>query len=446
MDYVQIVNLVSQIIFIIYAVLMAHFIVFGIVGFFKRAEFPHSDNKCKYGIVISARNEENVIGNLIQSIKNNNYPMDKIDIFVVAHNCDDKTAEVSRSLGAIVYENNDPLSGTKGCALNFLFKNIENDYGINSYDGFILLDADNLIKDDYIEKLNDAFNYFDKKSIVTSYRNSKNFGYNLMSGCYGIYFVQGNAIESRGRSLLGCSARVQGTGFVIPSVCVKKGWNYLTLTEDWEFTVDQDIAGYKIRYTDDAIFYDEQPTNVKIMFRQRVRWARGHLLVFYLRIKDLFKSLFSKKTTTRFSIYDITIYILPFCLVLFIIGFIQCLLLMVAPIFTEYTFYEIFIGEINGFSDLVFNGGYLIGMARSLVYGYLGFFLLTLLLFIIERDKIKGVSFIKKVGVCLTYPIFMTIQFLIDIVALFSRKLTWKVIPHKDRTNIFHIHKKNKIR
>lgn len=442
MDYVQIVNLISQIIFIIYAVLMAHFVVFGIVGIFKKTKYPHSDDKCRYGIVISARNEENVIGNLILSIKNNNYPMDKIEIFVAAHNCDDKTASVASSLGAHVYEINDPTSGTKGCALKALFEGIDKDYGIMNFDGFIMLDADNLIKDDYIEKLNDAFNYFDKKSIVTSYRNSKNFGYNLMSGCYGIYFVQGNAIESRGRSILGCSARVQGTGFVIPSVCVKKGWNYLTLTEDWEFTVDQDIAGYKIRYTDEAVFYDEQPTNVRIMFRQRVRWARGHLLVFYLRIKDLLKSLFSRKTKARFSIYDITIYILPFCLVLFIIGFIQCLLLMLAPLFTSYSFYDIFIGEITSFYDLVYGGGYLIGMARSLIFGYLGFFLLTALLFIVDHKKIKGVSFIKKIGICLTYPIFMTIQFIIDIVALFSRKLTWKVIPHKDRTNIFHIHKK----
>ena len=45
----------------------------------------------------------------LQTLENMGYPKDKLDIYVMAHNCTDKTAEVSRNLGAIVYEYNNNI-------------------------------------------------------------------------------------------------------------------------------------------------------------------------------------------------------------------------------------------------------------------------------------------------------------------------------------------------
>ena len=47
----------------------------------------------RYAVLISARNEENVIGNLIGSIRDQTYPSDLIDIWLVADNCTDNTAD-----------------------------------------------------------------------------------------------------------------------------------------------------------------------------------------------------------------------------------------------------------------------------------------------------------------------------------------------------------------
>lgn len=55
-----------------------------------------------YAILIAARNEEKVIGHLLDSIRNQKYPGEKITIFVVADNCTDATAEIARQAGAIV--------------------------------------------------------------------------------------------------------------------------------------------------------------------------------------------------------------------------------------------------------------------------------------------------------------------------------------------------------
>lgn len=45
-----------------------------------------------------------------------------------------------------------------------------------SFEGYFIFDADNLLKSDYISKMNDAFDSGEK--IITSYRNTKNFDEN----------------------------------------------------------------------------------------------------------------------------------------------------------------------------------------------------------------------------------------------------------------------------
>ena len=65
-----------------------------IIGIFFTRKFKSAKNKHKYAILIAARNEEEVIGNLLDSIKKQDYPGDLITTFVVADNCTDKTATI----------------------------------------------------------------------------------------------------------------------------------------------------------------------------------------------------------------------------------------------------------------------------------------------------------------------------------------------------------------
>ncbi|HAL20832.1 MAG TPA: N-acetylglucosaminyltransferase, partial [Ruminococcaceae bacterium] len=98
-----------------------------IIGLFFTRKFPSAKQKHKYAVVIAARNEEKVIGNLLDSIAKQDYPKELITVFVVADNCTDKTAEVARNRGAVCYERFDNEHKTKGFALQFLFDRIEED-------------------------------------------------------------------------------------------------------------------------------------------------------------------------------------------------------------------------------------------------------------------------------------------------------------------------------
>ena len=424
MTYIEIVDLAVGIISGALSLLTLHFVIFTVVGVLFKRKYPVSERKLRYGIAVSARNEATVIGQLIESVRKNDYPQEKLEIFVVAHNCTDRTAEIARAAGATVYEYNNPDECTKGYALKHLFERVKEEHGADAFDGFIILDSDNVLDASYISRMNDAFVACGEKNTITSFRHSKNFGHNTLSAIYGLFWINGCRFEMRGRSVLDCSTRVPGTGFLISREVVRDGWKYVTLTEDWEFSADRVISGEKIYYCDDAVFYDEQPTTLRIMWRQRVRWARGHLLVCVTRFADLLKSLLTPRSKggsrTKGSVYDIFSNVFPALIVSTVLSIIQLILYLFSPLF----------GHDLGALIL----SWLTGAARGFATGYLGMMLLAAFLYILEHRRIRGVSTQKKITSVLLYPLFMNINFFCVIVALFSKNLKWKTIPHNDTT------------
>ncbi len=266
---------------------------YSFIGLFMTRRFPKAKQNHKYAVMIAARNEAPVIGNLIDSINKQDYPSDMVTVFVVADNCTDNTADIARSHGAVCYERQDPDHRTKGFALQFLVENIRRDYGIESFEAYFIFDADNLLKKDYLTRMNEAFDSGEK--IVTSYRNTKNFADNWIAASYGIHWLRTIRNEHRARSVLNLATRIQGTGFMFASEIIKDGWNYTSFTEDRAFAADAVVNGYRISYCDAAEFYDEQPTSLKIVMRQRIRWGKGHLQAFAESGPKLFTHIFTIK-------------------------------------------------------------------------------------------------------------------------------------------------------
>lgn len=348
MSAVDIIMLINYIFVTLLGVLSAYRILFIILGLFKAPRFKKSTDYKNYAFLISARNEENVIGNLIRSIRKQKYPQDKITIFVVADNCTDKTAQVAKEAGAIVYERfNNELIG-KGYALNFLTNYIISDYGsMKVFDGYFIIDADNVLDSYFIEKMNDAFSAGNK--VVRGYLSSKNFGSNFISASYGYHHLRTIRTLHIPRTRLNLSCTVNGTGVLISSEILDAngGWTNLNITEDIEFSVDSMLKGYQIVNCYDAILYDEQPTTFKVMFRQRIRWAKGYLIMFKTHTLAILRKLFRLKNPEikeiygdrkdkqnwaqrKFTLYDMAFQIFPYALVMFIWKLMYFLALIIA--------------------------------------------------------------------------------------------------------------------
>ena len=180
-------DFINHLIFFISIFLNLKLVVFLFVALFRKEKSSGREPSLHhYAVLICARNEANVIADLLDSIKSQSYPQDLIDVFVMADNCTDSTADVASSRGVHVYTRSDPEKVGKGYALEALMHHIREDYP-EGFDGYFVFDADNIPAHDYIEQMNRKFS--DGHEIVTGFRNSKNFGDNWISAGYTLWFL-----------------------------------------------------------------------------------------------------------------------------------------------------------------------------------------------------------------------------------------------------------------
>lgn len=373
----------------------------------------------KYGVIVAARNEENVIGLLMDSINNQTYPKELVKIFVIADNCTDNTAKICAEKGAIVYERfNDKLVG-KGYALDYLFKDLieKND----DCDGYIVFDADNLVDKNYIKEMNKTFNLGFKA--VTSYRNSKNYGTNWVSAGYSLWFLRESKYLNNARMRLNTSCAISGTGFCLAKQTVldNGGWPFHLLTEDIEFTIDTVVKGGKIGYCADACVFDEQPIKFSQSWKQRLRWSKGFYQVLGKYGTSLAKSIFSRFS---FSSFDMLMTIFP------------AVFLTVLSIVLN--FIKIVYGLYDG-QKAMLNDGF-ISMGQFLALGYLMLFFVGFIATITEWRNINTSTF-KKLFYMFTFPLFMLTYIPISLQAIF-KKVEWVPIEHTVVTSIEEINTK----
>lgn len=367
----------------------------------------------KFAVVVSARNESDVIEKFIHTVNLQDYPSDLVDVYVIADNCNDDTAQKAREAGAYVYERFDNQKIGKGYALDYLFKEIRNKKV--KYDGYFIFDADNLLSRNYISEMNKVFN--NGYEIVTSYRNSKNYDSNWISAGYSLWFLRESKYLNYARMLLNTSCAVSGTGFLVSSNRIDKsnGWKYHLFTEDIEFTIDSVIKGEKIGYCNSACFYDEQPTSFSASWDQRMRWSKGFYQVFSNYGYNLFKSIFRNKD---FSCYDMLMTIFPSMLIsIFMILF-----------------------NISVFLCSLITNDLEIGkLAISYVFSYFlntyfMLYMLGLLTTITEWKRIQCKGY-KKILYTFTFPLFMFTYMPISICSIF-KKVEWKQIKHSINKSI----------
>ncbi len=372
-----------------------------------------------YAVLICARNEQAVIGQLLSSIRAQDYPAQHITVFVAADNCTDATAAEARAGSAVVYERTDAQRIGKGYALQFLLENIRRDYG-GRFDGFFVFDADNLLRSNYVTEMNRAFS--DGCAIVTSCRNSKNYAHNWISAGYGLWFLREAEYLNHARSLLGVSCGVSGTGFLFSAEVLHRrgGWNFHLLTEDIQFTAANVLAGDMVGYCPTAELFDEQPVTFAQSWRQRMRWAKGYIQVFCRYGGQLLAGVISPKQPggwrRRFSCFDLTMVNLP-AAVFGAAGVVIQLVSLAASLCNGAPF-------CTAAAPL---GGMLLG-------SYLYFLFWGGVTTLSQWRRIRTSAF-KKIWYTFTFPLFMLTYLPIGVAALFA-KVEWKPIRHTDAVSL----------
>ena len=247
----------------------SYYTVIGFFSLFGRKQNKSKPGRMRFAAVIPAHNEADVISDLILSIRRCNYPQELISIFVIADECTDSTAALSRRLGARVILR--PISTCKGDALSEAFSVILTEA---SSDAVAVFDADNLVDPEFFSVMNERL--ASGKEAVQGYVDSKNPESSWVSYAHSVWYWITNRLMQTGRAVLGIGCTLDGTGFVLSTNLLDKvKWETATFAEDAEYTCLLAENGILVDYAEDAIVFDEKPRTLRESVRQRRRWAQG---------------------------------------------------------------------------------------------------------------------------------------------------------------------------
>ena len=256
-----------------------------------------SVEKHSFALIVAAHNEEKVIAQLVESLNELKYPRNLFDVFVVADNCDDKTAQRAKAAGANVIERFDMTKRGKGYAMEYAFDHL---FAMEKkYEYICVFDADNIVKNDFLLHMNNKIN--EGYRAVQGYLDSKNPNDSWLTFSYSFWYWINNRVSQLARSNLAFGCRLGGTGFAVESELIKKyGWGATCLAEDTEFTLKLALNDIKVGWCHEAVVYDEKPISLETSMHQRQRWVQGIADVASRYIKPLAKKAVKEKKAFPF--------------------------------------------------------------------------------------------------------------------------------------------------
>ena len=419
-SHISFVDIFNFCVFLAFTICYTYHLYYVFVVLTRKPKQLVAKKNHKFAAVISARNESAVIGQLIHSIKVQNYPSELIDVFVIADNCTDNTAEVAREAGAIVFPRFNTEQVGTGYALDYGVNVIRSQYADRGYEAYCGFDADNVLDVNYFREMNKTF---DNGAVAsTSYRNSTNYDSNWISAGYAVWFLREAKFLNQARLTLNTSCAVSGTGFFVSAKIIERngGWKWHLLTEDIEFSANSILEGERISYTPTAVLYDEQPVTFRDSWNQRFRWAKGFYQVFWHYGARLAKGIATNPKGRRVACYDMLMSIAPGMLLTIISVTFNAIIIALAA------------------AGLMSTGVMVASSVSSICFclmNYMVFmFMFGVLTTFVEWDSIHSTTG-KKIRYMFTFPFFMLTYVPIALVAL-VKKCNWKPIKHSINVDV----------
>ena len=385
-----------------FAIYGLYYVITGVFAFARAKEDKEiSDKKHKFSIIIAARNEEKVIGNLIDSLKKQNYDNKLYDINVIINNSTDNTLKVAKEHGANAIECEIPVK-SKGEVLRYVFKKFKD----KKFDAYIIFDADNVVHPDFLLYMNKSLNSGFK--VAQGFRDSKNYQDNWISGSYTLFYYLQNFFFNLSRKKLRASASINGTGFMVKKEFIENlDFNPVTLTEDVELTTVCAINNERIDFVKNAITYDEQPTSFSVSLTQRLRWSKGNLQCWKHYHHRLFKTFIK-----HYNLAAVDMYLNNLAAIVQVLSVLVVLLGFIEKMIT---------------TKVVFSVFGIVGLLLS----YVGTVIVSLFVTIYNKKNVTAMA-----SSLILFSLFMLTWFPINLVSIFKKHVNWKHIGHDKNINI----------
>ncbi|EDU36293.1 glycosyltransferase, group 2 family protein [Clostridium sporogenes ATCC 15579] len=400
-----------------------YYLIISLFGIYRKKNNKNISDKTKFALIVAAHNEELVIGNIIESLKMMDYDKKLYDIFVIADNCTDKTADIAKKKGAIVRERFDKKRRGKGYALEWMFNIIFKME--KKYDAIAVFDADNLVHKNFLKEMNKKMCKGYK--VVQGYLDSKNPEDTWITGSYSIAFWSCNRMFQLARYNLGLSSQLGGTGFCIDTDILKElGWGATCLTEDLEFSCKIILNGYKVGWAHDAIIYDEKPLTLAQSWRQRKRWMQGFADV---SSRYFFKLMKKAIKNFNFTAFDCALYsIQPFV----------AILLGLSAIISLFQYAMKAANIVNNFNNIVYSIDFNLITILIILFSLFQILYTPLILILEKKFTFKVLLYY------IVYPIYAITWFPISIQGIMDKNnKEWSHTIHTRSMNIDELEKVN---
>lgn len=269
MDFWIILYIIDWILFIPVAGTVLYLGIFSVASLFTRDTIQ---NKAKiqnrFAIIIPSHKQDSVIEQSVVSILSQDYPQRLFDVVVVS----DHQSEITNMRLAqypITLLTPDFAESTKAKSLQYAILKLPE---FKIYDIALVLDADNIVEQDFLTKVNDAFETAATKAIQL-HRISRNR--DTAAARMGSIFEEiNNNIFRKGHINMGISAALAGSGTAYDFTWFKTNvMKAKTAGEDKELEALLLKQGYFIDYFDNILLYGEKKRTTSKMNEQHGRWT-----------------------------------------------------------------------------------------------------------------------------------------------------------------------------
>lgn len=370
--------------------------------------------KKRFALLVAARNEEAVIGQLIDSLYAQDYPRELYEVIVAPNNCTDATEAVAAAHGARIFHPEGVIR-SKG---EVLHQAVEKIVLAESFDAMSVFDADNLVDVHFLARMNDAL--CSGAQVAQGFRDSKNPEQSAISGCYTICYWMVNRFYNAARSALGLSALVNGSGFAVSTTLLRRlgGWHTVTMTEDYEFSAQCAMLGERVHFVPEALLYDEQPLTFSQSWKQRRRWTTGSLQGLQRYGRGLFDGFAGRGSIICLDMF--LTFLLPMVQLLStVLGAVSLLLVAMGG------------GLVLG--GVVMHGIFVAALMliSSALIGVIGSAAFAALTVILKKRPLGGM--LKGI---LSYWVFLFSQMLLTLLSFVKKQEKWEPILHTNAKRI----------
>jgi cellulose synthase/poly-beta-1,6-N-acetylglucosamine synthase-like glycosyltransferase len=258
----------------------------------RPASPPVSSQKVFFDIIVPAHDEAAGIGNTISSLKRLHWPADRYRIVVVADNCTDATAAISRDAGATVLERQDSSLRGKGYALAHAFSWSRS---AALAQAVAVVDADSVVSGNLLESF--AARIEGGARALQAHYGVSNANDSWRTRLMAIALGAIHRVRSRARERLGLSCGIRGNGWCVTHALLEKTpYQSFSLTEDIEFGIDLGLSGDRVVYCDESEVRGEMVTGEQAARSQRQRWEGGRLALIRNKVPLLLRAAVSRRS------------------------------------------------------------------------------------------------------------------------------------------------------